>query len=76
MTAVMTVTAAAGALLSRRILPRLGPRRVAAAGTALLGAACLLLTRTPADSSPGLLAAALLLFGARALPRSARRPPH
>ncbi|MFG2693418.1 MFS transporter [Kitasatospora sp. NPDC048407] len=57
MTAVMTVTAAAGALLSRRILPRLGPRRVAAAGTALLGAACLLLTRTPADSSPGLLAA-------------------
>ncbi|MFE4515714.1 MFS transporter [Kitasatospora sp. NPDC056783] len=63
-TAVMTVTAAAGALLSQRVVPRLGPGRVAAAGAALLGCGCLLLTRLPAGGPTGLLPAALLLFGA------------
>jgi MFS family permease len=62
--AVMTVTAIAGALLNQRIATRLGVRWVAAAGTVLLGSACLLLTRISADGSLGLLLAALLIFGA------------
>lgn len=61
--AMMTVTAAASALLSQRIVTRLGLRRVGAAGTALLGCGCLL-TRIPAGSPMSLLPAALLLFGA------------
>ncbi|WP_327248751.1 MFS transporter [Streptomyces sp. NBC_01320] len=62
--AMMTVTAAAGALLSQRIVPRLSLGRVAAAGTVLLGCGCLLLTRIPAGGPMSLLPAALFLFGA------------
>ncbi|MFF4778594.1 MFS transporter [Microtetraspora fusca] len=63
-TAMMTVTAVAGALLSQRVVTRLGLRRVAAAGTVLLGCGCLLLTRMPAGGPMSLLPIALCLFGA------------
>ncbi|MEV5572287.1 MFS transporter [Spirillospora sp. NPDC052269] len=62
--AVMTVSAVAGALLSQRIATSLGMRRVAAAGTVLLGCACLLLTHLSANSPTWLLPAALCVFGA------------
>jgi MFS family permease len=61
--AVMTVTAVAGGLVSQRGATKLGVRRVAAAGTVLLGCACLLLTRISANGSLGLVLAALLVFG-------------
>ncbi|MEV0972052.1 MFS transporter [Microtetraspora glauca] len=63
-TAMMTVTAVAGALLSQRVVTRIGLGRVAAAGTVLLGCGCLLLTRIPASGAMSLLPAALFLFGA------------
>ncbi|MFJ7491000.1 MFS transporter [Streptomyces sp. NPDC097727] len=63
-TAMMTVTAVAGALLSQRVVTRIGLGRVAAAGTVLLGCGCLLLTRMPASGPMSLLPAALFLFGA------------
>jgi EmrB/QacA subfamily drug resistance transporter len=62
--AVMTATSIAGALISQRAVTSLGVQRVAVPGAALLGGACLLLTRLPAHGSPGLLLAALLAFGA------------
>ncbi|WP_433345594.1 MFS transporter [Microtetraspora malaysiensis] len=62
--AMMTVAAVAGALLSQRVVTRLGLRRVAAAGTVLLGCGCLLLTRIPAGGPMSLLPTALCLFGA------------
>jgi EmrB/QacA subfamily drug resistance transporter len=62
--AVMTVTAVAGALVSQRIATRLGMARVAAAGAALIGCGCLLLTRISAAGSPRLLLASLFVFGA------------
>ncbi|MFJ9589448.1 MFS transporter [Streptomyces acidicola] len=62
--ALMTVAAVVGALVSQRGVTRLGLRRVAAGGTVLLGSACLPLTRISADGSAGLLAACLLIFGA------------
>ncbi|PZG03494.1 MFS transporter [Nonomuraea aridisoli] len=63
-TAAMTVTSVAGALAGQRVVTRLGVRPVAVAGTLLLGAACLLLTRLPSDGSSGILLIALLVFGA------------
>lgn len=62
--AAMTVASVAGALFSQRVVTRLGIRQVAASGTVLLGAACLLLTQISADDSLGLLLVALLVFGA------------
>jgi MFS family permease len=61
--AVMTAASIAGALISQRAVTSLGVQRVTVAGAALLGGACLLLTRLPAGSL-GLLLAALLAFGA------------
>ncbi|MFC5180325.1 MFS transporter [Actinomadura harenae] len=62
--ALMTVAAVIGALLSQRVVTRLGPRRVATAGTVLLGCGCLLLTRIPVGGSMIVLPIALCLFGA------------
>ncbi|MFD9602480.1 MFS transporter [Streptomyces sp. NPDC059970] len=62
---VMTVAAVVGALACQRVVTRVGVRPVATVGTALLGGACLLLTRVVSEhSSPELLTFALLVFGA------------
>jgi len=65
MTAVMTVMSAAGAYTAQAVVTRAGVRRVGAAGMALVGAACLVLARVPADGSywPYLFFG-LLVFGA------------
>lgn len=57
--AAMTVTAVAGGLTGQRLVTRLGPARVAAAGTVLIGCGCLLLGHTS-----WLLIGALAVFGA------------
>jgi EmrB/QacA subfamily drug resistance transporter len=62
--AAMTLAAIASALVGQRVATRLGVRRVAAAGTVLLGLACLLLTRVAAGGPLALLLTALPLFGA------------
>jgi EmrB/QacA subfamily drug resistance transporter len=62
--AVMTVMSVVGALLSQRIVTKIGARPVAAVGTVLLGGGCLLLTRTSAAGSLGIVLVALLAFGA------------
>ena len=65
MAGVMTVAAVVGALVCQRVVTRIGVRPVATVGTALLGGACLLLTRVVSEhSSPQLLTLALLVFGA------------
>jgi EmrB/QacA subfamily drug resistance transporter len=65
MTAVMTVMSAAGAYTAQAVVTRAGVRRVGAAGMTLVGAACLVLARVPADGSywPDLFFG-LLVFGA------------
>ena len=62
--AVMTVTAVAGALVSQRVVTRIGVARVAAVGTVLIGCTGLSLSWISADGSYGLLPVALLVFGA------------
>src|SRR5262249_15611214 len=49
MTAVMTATSAAGAYTAQAVVTRAGVRRVGAAGMTLVGAACLVLARVPAN---------------------------
>jgi EmrB/QacA subfamily drug resistance transporter len=51
MTAVMTVTSVIGAYTAQAVVTRTGPRPVAAAGMALAGTACLLLTQVSVDGS-------------------------
>jgi MFS family permease len=65
MTAVMTVMSAAGAYTAQAVVTRAGVRRVGVAGMALVGAACLLLTRVSVNGSywPDLFFG-LLVFGA------------
>jgi EmrB/QacA subfamily drug resistance transporter len=65
MTAVMTVTSAAGAYTAQAVVTRAGVRPVGAAGMALAAAACLLLTRVSVGGSywPDLFFG-LLIFGA------------
>jgi EmrB/QacA subfamily drug resistance transporter len=65
MTAVMTVTSAAGAYTAQAIVTRAGVRRVGAAGMTLAATACLLLTQVSANGSywPDLFFG-LLVFGA------------
>jgi len=65
MTAVMTVTSAAGAYAAQAVVTRAGGRRVGAAGMTLVGTACLLLTQVSVDGSywPDLFFG-LLVFGA------------
>ncbi|MFC4466894.1 MFS transporter [Streptomyces xiangluensis] len=63
--AVMTVASVAGALVSQRLATGFGVRHVAAAGTVLLGAACMLLTWAVGDGgSTDVVLIALLIFGA------------
>jgi MFS family permease len=65
MTAVMTVMSVAGAYTAQAVVNRAGVRRVGAAGMALVGAACLVLTQVSAGGSywPELFFG-LLVFGA------------
>jgi EmrB/QacA subfamily drug resistance transporter len=65
MTAVMTVTSAAGAYTAQAVVTRAGVRPVGAAGMAMVGAACLLLTQVSVNGSywPDLFFG-LLVFGA------------
>jgi len=65
MTAVMTVTSAAGAYTAQAVVTRAGVSRVGAAGMTLAGTACLLLTQVSVTGSywPELFFA-LLVFGA------------
>src|SRR5262249_15741192 len=65
MTAVMTVTSAAGAYAAQAVVTRAGVRPVGAAGMTLVGTACLLLTQVSVNGSywPDLFFG-LLVFGA------------
>jgi MFS family permease len=65
MTAVMTVTSAAGAYAAQAVVTRAGVRPVGAAGMALAGTACLVLTQVSVNGSywPELFFG-LLVFGA------------
>src|SRR5262249_57014937 len=65
MTAVMTVTSAAGAYTAQAAVTRAGVRLVGAAGMTLAGTACLVLTQVSANGSywPDLFFG-LLVFGA------------
>jgi EmrB/QacA subfamily drug resistance transporter len=65
MTAVMTVTSAAGSYTAQAVVTRVGVRLVGAAGMALVATACLLLTQVSAGGSywPDLFFG-LLIFGA------------
>src|SRR5262245_6075234 len=51
MTAVLTVTSVVGAYTAQAVVTRTGPRPVAAAGMALAGTGCLLLTQVSVDGS-------------------------
>ncbi|GAA2098804.1 MFS transporter [Actinomadura alba] len=63
--AVMTVTSVGGALFCQRLVTRSGVRSVAAAGTVLLSAACVLMATAVAGAgSTGVLLVGLLIFGA------------
>lgn len=63
--AVMTVTGVGGTMVGQHAVTRFGTRPVATSGSVLLGAACLLLTFATDDAgTPGLMLAALFVFGA------------
>jgi hypothetical protein len=65
MTAVLTVTSAAGAYAAQAVVTRAGVRPVGAAGMALVAAGCLVLTRVSVPGSYGPeLFVGLLVFGA------------
>lgn len=62
--AVMTVTSIAGAIIGQSAVTRFGVRAVGAAGAALIGIGCVLLSRVSADGSfLGDLFLGLLVFG-------------
>src|SRR5215510_6983030 len=80
MTAVMTVTSAAGAYTAQAVVTRAGVSRVGAAGMTLVGAACLALARVPQMAGSGQICASACWCSERAWagrlwpPRSPRSP--